>query len=163
MLNIRLNVPLVGQEHGYDGQPIMRRDYQGIMRRSGDCACWYASACMVSYYFRAGPRLGLPMLWRPDLGLPRNCFDDLALIEGLEWLEKPYGGFTPNFVAETLRRRGPIWAAVTLAPEDKHVVVLTGVRGNTLHFNDPQPPERAEIGFFDLELDALCVKNRDWP
>ncbi|MCP3471396.1 hypothetical protein NLM33_13750 [Bradyrhizobium sp. CCGUVB1N3] len=117
---------------------------------------------MVSYYFRPGPRLGLPALWRDDAGLDRDCFHYLASIEGLERLVKPSGGFTRDFIAETLQRRGPIWAAVTLAEEDKHVVVLTGVNELTLHLNDPSTPERAEIGFFDLELDELFVKNRDW-
>ncbi|WP_371930202.1 papain-like cysteine protease family protein [Bradyrhizobium sp. CCGUVB1N3] len=166
---VRLNVPLVGQQHDYDGQPIMRRDYQENMRPFGSRACWYASACMVSYYFRPGPRLGFPTLWRDDSGLPQNCFEYLALTEGLDWLVKPYGGFTPYFIAETLLRRGPIWAAVTLPVTlesgdrlvDKHVVVLTGVNGHTLYFNDPKPPARAEIGFFDLELDALFVKSCD--
>ncbi|WP_445222751.1 papain-like cysteine protease family protein (plasmid) [Bradyrhizobium sp. Pa8] len=162
MLNIQLRVPLVGQEHGYDGQPIMRRDHHGIMRPWGSWACWYASACMVSYYFRPGPRLGLPTLWRADAGLDRNCFHYLASIEGLERLVEPHGGFTRDFIAETLLRRGPIWAAVTLGSGDMHVAVLTGVSGYTLHFSDPSTPERAEIDFFDLELDELFVKNRDW-
>lgn len=43
-----------------------------------------------------------------------------------------------------------------------HVAVLTSVSGYTLQFNDPSTPERAEIDFFDLELDELFVKNRDW-
>lgn len=83
MQDIRLNVPLVGQQCGYDGQPIMRPDYCGNMRAHGENACWYASACMVSYFFRQGPRLGLPSVWRPDVGLNGYQFDWLARSEGL--------------------------------------------------------------------------------
>ena len=30
--------------------------------------CWYASACMVAFSFEAGPRLGVPSLYKPGLG-----------------------------------------------------------------------------------------------
>ncbi|WP_146990362.1 papain-like cysteine protease family protein [Bradyrhizobium macuxiense] len=162
MPNLRLNVPLVGQQHGYDGQPIERRDHNGIARPWGINACWYASACMVSYYFQRGPRLGLPALWRADLGLNIREFDRLARSEGLLRLVEPHGGFSPDFIAETLRTRGPIWAAMSLPSGDKHVAVLTGVRANTLYYNDPSPPARLQDDFLDFQFDALFVKNPDW-
>ncbi|WP_143271620.1 papain-like cysteine protease family protein [Bradyrhizobium mercantei] len=162
MLNIRLNVPLVGQERGYDGQPIMRSDHHGIVRPWGINACWYASACMVSYYFHPGPRLGLPTLWRADLGLNVRELGWLAWSEGLLRLVEPHEGFTPYFIAETLRIRGPIWAAISLPSVDHHAVVLTGVEGHTLYYNDPSEPARLQRDFFDFRFNVLFVKNPDW-
>ncbi|MGY4403888.1 papain-like cysteine protease family protein [Bradyrhizobium sp. USDA 3315] len=156
-----MDVPLVGQQHGYDGQPSMRRDYCGNMRLHGEYACWYASACMVSYFFRTGPRLGLSTLWRPDLGLNLREFDFLARSEGLERLVEPLDGFTRDFIVETLETRGPIWAALVLPSGDSHVIVLTGLVANTLYYNDPWEPARKEIDFSVFRFDELFVKNRD--
>ncbi|WP_354129456.1 papain-like cysteine protease family protein [Bradyrhizobium sp. i1.15.2] len=84
----------------------MRRNYAGNIRPHGNDNCWYACACMLSYYFRPGPRLGLPSVWRADVGINGYQFDWLARTEGLD--------FTRNFIAETLTTRGPIWAALRL-------------------------------------------------
>ena len=62
--------------------------------------CWYASACMVGYFFEAGPRLGLPRLYSRPLSDGRlghyatgsaaalaanpNHHNDLARHEGFE-------------------------------------------------------------------------------
>ncbi|MFK4534312.1 hypothetical protein ABIA00_002495 [Bradyrhizobium ottawaense] len=161
MQDIRLNVPLVGQQCGYDGQPIMRPDYCGNMRAHGENACWYASACMVSYFFRQGPRLGLPSVWRPDVGLNGYQFDWLARSEGLDRLVEPVDGFKRDFIAETLETRGPIWAALHLPSGEPHVIVLTGLEANTLYYNDPWEPERKLIDFPVFQFNELFVKNPD--
>jgi hypothetical protein len=46
---VKLDVPFVSQLDYGGGM----NDYTG---------CWYCSACMVAYYFEAGPRLGVPEL-----------------------------------------------------------------------------------------------------
>ena len=62
MTGIRLEVPRVAQDRSMD--------------------CWYAAACMVSYYFRPGPRLGLPKTWAANKGIGPTRFADLAATEG---------------------------------------------------------------------------------
>ena len=138
-MDIELRVPLVGQQHGYDGRQLMQPNRKGVMKPHGQMACWYASACMVSYYFRPGPRLGLPPVWAADAGLTVQAINALASVEGLTALSKPIGGVTRDFIADTLSRKGPIWAAVRLLNYG-HAIVLTGVRGQTLLYNDPWEP-----------------------
>ena len=84
-----LNVPLVGQKDGYDGSPLLQPDRYSDLVQHGFMACWYASACMVSYYFRAGPRLGLPNIWTKDRGISINAINELAEVEGLRVLKRP--------------------------------------------------------------------------
>jgi hypothetical protein len=62
--SIALTVPLVGQQNAFDGRPLMQPSPAGVLHRHGGMACWYASACMVALFFRAGPRLGLPYGWQ---------------------------------------------------------------------------------------------------
>ncbi|MBH5372769.1 papain-like cysteine protease family protein [Bradyrhizobium glycinis] len=169
VLNVKLDVPLVGQQHGYGGQLNLRRDYAGNVRPHGDHNCWYACACMLSYYFRPGPRLGLPSVWGANVGMNRYQFDWLARTEGLERLEQPDDGFTRDFIAATLIARGPIWAALCMPPIsgnktllDGHVVVLTGLIEDMLFYNNPYHPAREVIYFYSLLLDSLFVKNPDW-
>jgi hypothetical protein len=88
MADVQLRVPLVGQQSGYDGRPLMRPNAAGRMAPHGHMACWYASACMVSYYFRLGPRIGLPPVWEADQGLTVRAIDELARAEGLQALAK---------------------------------------------------------------------------
>ena len=70
-----LRVPLVGQKVANDGSPLLQADARGRMRQHGFMACWYASACMVSYFYRPGPRLGLPPVWQADKGLTVPAID----------------------------------------------------------------------------------------
>ncbi|TAI61499.1 hypothetical protein CWO89_34790 [Bradyrhizobium sp. Leo170] len=107
--------------------------------------------------FRPGPRLGLPSVWRADVGINGYQFDWLARIEGLERLKQPDDGFTHDFIAETLIARGPIWAALRLPSisgnetlRDGHIIVLTGLIEDMLCYNDPSYPARGAIYFYNL-------------
>lgn len=57
-----LNVPFVTQLGIGAHAP---RAGSGIDDPTG---CWYSSACMIAYSFEAGPRLGVPELFKPGLG-----------------------------------------------------------------------------------------------
>jgi len=58
MASIYLDVPFVTQlNFGSKSDP-----------RSDPTGCWYSSACMVGYYFEAGPRLGDPSLYIREVG-----------------------------------------------------------------------------------------------
>jgi len=135
-----LSVPLIGQKSGYDGAPLLRPNEDGVPTLHGRMACWYAAACMVSQYFRAGPRNGLPAVWAADAGLTAASIQELAKAEGLRPIPKPAGILTEPAVEGLLRKHGPIWAAGRYLNGSPHAIVLTGVRGAWVLYNDPWEP-----------------------
>ncbi len=168
LVDVQLDVPLVGQKVGYDNQPLMQPNARGDLVQHGFMACWYASACMVSYYFRAGPRLGLPAVWKPDQGLTLAAINSLATIEGLVAVPKPAGGLTHDAVLDLLVEHGPIWAAghyLDGHPRAGHAITISGVEGPFVHYNDPWEPKAKKrpaqwINSHLLNLpNALLVKN----
>ena len=131
---VKLNVPLVTQ--------------------SASMECWYASACMVAYYRRPGPRLGLPKKWEANQGLQVNQFILLAEAEGLRPAKSPSGNLTAQQLEVLLRNCGPIWCAGSWDGVG-HVVVLTGVDGQTVYINDPSPYKKARketLDWFNQKL-----------
>jgi hypothetical protein len=143
MADIVLNVPLVGQKLGYDGKPLTQPDARGALKQHGFMACWYAGAEMVSYYYRAGPRNGLPHVWKPDRGLTLAAIDQLASAEGLKRV-RPDTELTRDGIYALLKVHGPIWAAGHFLdghPTAGHVIVLTGVQGPFVLYNDPWEPK----------------------
>lgn len=165
-----LKVPLVGQQHGYDSKPLQQKDRHGKFKNHGSMACWYASACMVSYYYRAGPRLGLPKHWEIDKGISSKAINKLAEVEGLISIEKPTIGLTIESIFQLLMEYGPIWAAgkyLDNYPEQAHAIVLTGVQDLHVHYNDPWEP-KAKNNFAEwidskllLISNALLVKDKN--
>jgi Papain-like cysteine protease AvrRpt2 len=142
--SIKLDVPLVAQARSM--------------------SCWYAAACMVSYYFRAGPRLGLPAKWMANKGITPNDFIALAEAEGLEPLPEPRVPPTPASPAAhnggslyaALRTHGPIWCAgYWYGPG--HVIVLTGIDGSTIYLNDPDGgvEKTATVPWFNAKVAKL--------
>jgi cysteine protease avirulence protein AvrRpt2 len=158
MADILLQVPLVGQQVGYDGRPSLQPDASGRLVRHGHMACWYASACMVSYYFRKGPRLGLPPIWKADQGLSIVAIDALAKVEGLQQLGKPINGITADFISTALATRGPIWAAIH-SGRYGHAIVLTGIKSDVIYYNDPWEPSRKRNPISWLKSNLLMLPN----
>jgi hypothetical protein len=125
---------------------------------------------MVSYYFRAGPRLGLPNIWTKDRGISINAINELAEVEGLRVLKRPELVITNKFIMESLREYGPIWIAgyyLDHKPKVAHAVVVTGIQGNSIHYNDPWEPEAKvksvewlNAGMLDGFPDVLLVKDK---
>ena len=154
MVNFILHVPLVGQKTGYDGKALMQPNQRGQMQPHGGMACWYAAACMVSYYFRPGPRLGLPPVWKADQGLTLSAINQLAIAEELKVVAKPVTGLTSAAVALLLKTYGPIWTAI-----QGHVIVLTGVKGNVILYNDPWEPQAKQCSWQWLNSNVLNLPN----
>jgi hypothetical protein len=113
-MSIKLNVPKVAQAREMD--------------------CWYAGACMVNYYFEAGPRLGLPKVWAENKGL--TDWAALARAEGLAEVGSQDRLWNETNLGQILRDFGPIWCAGDWYGFG-HVVVLTGVTGDLVYINDP--------------------------
>jgi len=157
---IRLNVPLVGQ---------MAFGNRLGPNQPGSMACWYAAACMVSYYFEVGPRLGLPSVWESNSGLTASDVDRLAKIEGLIVPPHVPGPLDGPMILEILKAFGPIWVAghyLEGDPYATHAIVITGVDSSFVFFNDPWEPKakRRPCGWIAehiLELpNAILVKRR---
>jgi hypothetical protein len=147
----------------------MQMSAQGQMQQHGFMACWYAAACMVSYFYAAGPRLGIPPVWKADQGLTLAAIDLLAKAEGLKPVPKPAGGLTPESVIALLKAHGPIWAAGRYLdghPQAGHAIVLTGVKGPFVLYNDPWEPRAKQRAsqWINAQLfalpNALLVKDR---
>ncbi|WP_244136909.1 papain-like cysteine protease family protein [Burkholderia pyrrocinia] len=155
MVDVRLNVGLVDQR----GVKMTKSGSKEVKN-----ACWYAAACMVSYYFRPGPRRGIPKLWQADQGLPEVRILELCAAEGLVPLDQP-DKITPEWLAAVLTDFGPIWAAGHFLDEPGHVIVITGIQHSVVHYNDPEgPPARTMLlGTLDSgrwKPDGLLVKDQ---
>ena len=164
MADYVLQVPLVGQKVGYDAKPLMQPNAMGQMQQHGFMSCWYASACMVSYYFRKGPRLGLPLVWKPDNGLRARQITNLARAEGLKAIPKPVGGLNADNVVALLKTYGPIWAAGGYFDGDSepwmgHCIVLTGVRGQFVLYNDPWEPKAKQRAWHWIDANLADLPN----
>lgn len=119
--------------------------------------CWYASACMVAYYRRPGPRLGLPDKWIPNKGVNLADFARLAQAEGLKSVQGVVGKFSAPQLEALLQRCGPIWCAGHW-DGFPHIVVLTGVDDKSVYINDPNPSRRQRVetlNWFNSKLDRV--------
>lgn len=126
--------------------------------------CWYASACMVAYYFEAGPRLGLPDKWTANKGISIPDFISLGQAEHLQGMNVPTGPLTAQQLEVFLKNNGPLWCA-GYWDGLPHIVVLTGIDGSTVYINDPNPARGARVETLDwfnqkLARVANCLMYR---
>jgi hypothetical protein len=127
----------VGTKFGYAGVPLVAQDKANT--------CWYAAACMVSYFYRAGPRLGVPSIWAHGntKGITPTEFVQLAKNEGLtaQGIKTYHAGTEIIYPAPVLidllkEAKGPLWCAGFWFGCG-HIIVLVGVDGDQVWFNDP--------------------------
>lgn len=119
--------------------------------------CWYASACMVAYFRRPGPRQGLPDKWLPNQGIGLADFARLAAAEGLKSVMTPLGALSAQQLEVLLRNNGPLWCAGRWDGVP-HIVVLTGVEGDKVFINDPNPGKgkrQETVAWFNTKLDRV--------
>ncbi len=137
--------------------------------------CWYASACMVGYYFEAGPRFGLPELYKlsnaggkvGQMGhfatgsdAANRLFPEhhriLAKREHLEPVDKCETSheYTNLELTNLLKTRGPIfmyWMKKHGVQTYGHASVIIGVEGVEIIYHDPEnsPNSRMTIRKFN--------------
>lgn len=141
--------------------------------------CWYASSCMVAYYFEAGPRLGVPDLYSRHIGGGRTGHyatgsgywkylrarsdnksehDVLAENEGLVPVAKAAGphNFTLVEIENLLRKFGPLffyWQKSHSGNTYGHASVIIGVddKGKDVIYHDPEnaPNSRMKVTEFN--------------
>ncbi len=128
-----------------------------------DMSCWNASAQMLWYYSqgktqRAGPMNSLGKIFEDNKGLTIPGFIKLAKSVGLMALPDE-DSFTSQKLEALLRTYGPIWCAGDWFGFG-HIVVLTGVDGGTIYFNDPDQGKAKEgtLAWFNEKL--WKVKSR---
>lgn len=140
--------------------------------RDDPTGCWYASACMVGYYFGAGPRQGVPEIFKLDLGggllghhatgsdeaihLSANHHALLARREQLEPVPKceTQHVYTLDELEELLRKQGPIffyWKKTHGGHTYGHASVMIGVGSTGIIYHDPEnaPNSKMTIGKFN--------------
>lgn len=137
--------------------------------RDDPTGCWYASACMVGFYFEAGPRQGVPELFKKALGaglsghyatgsaeantLCANHHDLLAAREKLEPVAHCATAhvYTTAEIEKLLRERGPIflyWMKTHNGQTYGHASVIIGVDASDVYYHDPEkaPNSKMSIG-----------------
>ena len=140
--------------------------------RDDPTGCWYASVCMVAYYFAEGPRQGVPEIFKRDLGngllghhatgsgpanhLSANHHDLLAQREQLAPVANCSTAhvYTADELEELLRKRGPIffyWMKGHGANSYGHASVIVGVDNAGIIYHDPEnaPNSRMSLGQFN--------------
>lgn len=159
-MSIYLEVPYVTQL-GNDGNAVYKTGY------NDPTGCWYASLCMVAYFFEAGPRLGNPKLFNKplnkhihgtDIGhFPIAGADELEMMknEGLEEVPEPASKkWRDDDLVILLKTYGPVMMS-WFAPGG-HVSVLIGVdtTKSQVVYHDPEnkPNSRMSIVDFNAKL-----------
>lgn len=149
MASIYLDVPFITQL-GY-GQDKTLSDPTG---------CWYASACMLGYYFEAGPRLGDPSLWTPK---GHKVIQDSKTLQKNEHLvEVAYPAnkaWTLDALADLLRKYGPqliSWRKTHNGNTYGHCSALIGTeeKGTQVIIHDPEnaPNTRMSLADFNAKF-----------
>lgn len=154
-MSIRYEVPLVAQ--------------------SKTLICWHASAEMIWTYWqnktgRMGPMNTIQSNWNTNSRIAIPEFITLAKKVGMKPVHRSNAHYTGHDIEQVLKKHGPLWTAVHIWPHGKpygHVVVLTGISGQAIHYNDPehggsQPTE--DVSWFNLHLakeasDCLMYKD----
>ncbi|MBR0655671.1 papain-like cysteine protease family protein [Plastoroseomonas arctica] len=135
--------------------------------------CWYCSACMLGYYFEAGPRLGDPSLWTPQGHKPITDTTTLQKNENLVQVAYPPAkAWTIDSLATLLRGYGPqliSWTKTNAAGATYgHCSALIGAddqRGQVI-IHDPEnaPNTRQTLAVFNALFmwsipDSMLRKN----
>jgi hypothetical protein len=150
MSDIYLDVPFVTQL-GFGDPKNPQNDWTG---------CWYASACMVGYYFEAGPRLGVPEKYDAAKGYHSGMmveeYPKLIANEHLEIISLPKSKkWDGGALADLLKQYGPLsfgWNKTVGGKTYGHRSVLIGydARKNEVIFHDPENAPNSRLSLADF-------------
>ena len=136
--------------------------YLGVpkIRQESSMSCWHASARMIWGFKYRQSINPMRRVYDADTGVNPTQFVTLARTLGLDTVHTVNMSYTWEFVAELLRRHGPLWTAGYWygAP---HIVVITGVYPDgTLFLNDPGTgtERQHDMAFFNEKI-ASDVPN----
>ena len=119
--------------------PLLKMDVPTLAQELSDC-CWHTSAMMIWQYWqrqhgRAGPMNTVAPVYAANTGISAQGFITLAKTVGLVALPNQ-NTFSNEDLFKLLRANGPIWSAGHWYGVG-HIIVLTGVDGGSVFFNDP--------------------------
>jgi hypothetical protein len=108
--------------------------------------CWYASACMIGYFFEQGPRRGVPEMFKQGHHDPlSHDWQDRLLIqrEGFHVVPRSDGqrDYTVDEIQRLLEANGPIlfyWTKTSGASSYGHASVIVGVTATGIVYHDPE-------------------------
>lgn len=168
MASIYLNVNFVSQL-GFGDPAHPSNDWTG---------CWYAAACMVAYFFEAGPRLGLPEKYDAAKGyhapMKNEDYPKLMANEHLAAITLPASkAWGADQLPDLLRRWGPLsfgWNKTANGQTYGHRSVLIGYDDKTGQaiFHDPEraPNSRLSLADFNAKFrwsNPYAMLRRDGP
>ena len=113
-----------------------------VAAQAKSMSCWHASAQMIWWYWqkktgKQGPMWTEVEKWTDDKGVAVTAKDFLSLAKKVGMKPLPSQvSYNSEDLANLLKRHGPLWSSGTWYGFG-HVVVLTGVKGKTVHINDP--------------------------
>lgn len=105
-------------------------------------SCWHASASMIWLYWQqhgkgAGPMNTVASAYDIADTTPLSGAEFITLAQKVGLNRLPTKNHHSRWeIAKYLRKQGPIWAA-GLWFGVGHAIVLTGIHGDTVYFNDP--------------------------
>jgi len=155
---IKREVPFVTQLD-IGGHVVQKKGLKGLFKkkvRGWDdwTGCWYASACMIGYYFEAGPRQGVPEIFVSGQGhlatgtaaayaLEQKHHDLLAQRENRVPVPNCSSThqFTVGEIDSLLRDGGPIflyWTKSRGSSSYGHASVIIGVNASSIIYHDPE-------------------------
>lgn len=120
--------------------------------------CWHSSAQMIWWYWqgqtgRQGPMNTMADSFNDNKPIMPFQFVTLAAKAGLKKVPGKIGNLSAAALEQLLNKYGPLWCAgYWYGPG--HIIVLTGVSGNTIHLNDPDGGVRKtqSVAWFNQKL-----------
>ena len=113
---------------------------EGFVGHSEKTGCWYASTCMVCYFWEAGPRLGVPAQYAADPQDPKPMgarYPELAKNEGFAPATLPTTkAWTADLLMDVLGKYGPCYVRRGFRNSlgkltGGHAIVLIGANNGT--------------------------------
>ena len=177
---IKLEVPFITQLGigGHVKRSLMSR-IKGKNRPIDDpTGCWYASACMVAYYYEKGPRLWVPELYKQALGggqlghfatgsdpankLSANHHELLAERENLEPVVdcETQHTYTLEEIEQLLVSSGPIffyWSKSHGGQSYGHASVIIGADNKNVIYHDPEKAPNSK-----MTIDRFNKVRQNW-
>ncbi len=132
--------------------------------------CWHYSSLMIWEYWqrvsgRQGPMNTLAGKWSSNSPVMVSDFVTLAAKTGLTKVIERKTTYTAKDIENMLTRFGPLWCAGFWFGLG-HIIVLTGIKGNDIYFNDPDGgfPKKETVAWFNSKLSSeidgcLMYKN----
>ena len=132
--------------------------------------CWHTSSLMIWYYWqmvsgRQGPMNTLAGKWSANSPVTISDFVSLAAKVGLAKVIERKSSYTAKNIENMLIRFGPLWCAGFWFGLG-HIIVLTGISGNEIYFNDPDGgiKKKGSVAWFNSKLSGEidgCLMYKD--